>query len=217
MGAGKASASGLNLEERKRGIEDQDDEWGAYAARIKRRAGATISATAAITATPSGAEMNKEKPDIVDFDKLDVNLGEEEPRDVVPECEYDGVNEEAEETWDPEAILEVRSEKSSFMKELVVWEEASREEHRRNTGREPISTKWVDANKGRNGQIQTRSKVVARELRTKGDDRQFDVSAAMPPLEMKRMLFRVPIVDGDLKSEKGGSERKQGHTARRAM
>ena len=29
----------------------------------------------------------------------------------------------------------------------------------------------------------------------KGDHRQFDVFAAMPPLEMKRMLFRMAMVD----------------------
>ena len=64
------------------------------------------------------------------------------------------------------------------MKSLGVWEEVSREECWRNTGREPITTKWVDVNKGRNGEIQIRSRLVARDVRTKGHYLQFDAFAA---------------------------------------
>ena len=66
----------------------------------------------------------------------------------------------------------------------------------------PITTKWVDVNKGRNGEIQIRNKLLARVFRVKGDERQFDVFAAMPPLEMKRMLFRMAIVDEEGRNQK---------------
>ncbi len=80
------------------------------------------------------------------------------------------------------------------------------EECWRNTGRDPTTTKWVDANKGRNGEIQIGSRLVARDFRTK----QF-VFAAMPPLEIKRMFLPMAMVEGDLNSEKGVLKGKKGH------
>ncbi len=90
-------------------------------------------------------------------------------------------------------------------------EGASRAECWRNIGREPITTKWVDASKGRIGEIQIRSRLVARDFRAKGDDRQFDVFAAMPSLEMNMILSRMAMVEGDLHRDKSGLKGKEGH------
>lgn len=52
-------------------------------------------------------------------------------------------------------------------------------------GRPPITTKLVDVDKGRGGEVLIRSRLVARDLKVKNDDRGFDVFAAAPSLEMK--------------------------------
>ncbi len=187
-GGEKESASGLSMEDIKRGIEDQDDEWSECAARIKRRASTANAAAATNAATTSGttASAERENPGTMDIDKLDVNL-EEGPWEDVLACECDDIIEETEETWDPEAVPEARFEEFNFVKALEVWEEALWEECWKNTGRELITIKWVDVNKGHNGKIQIRSRLVARDFRVKGDDRHVDVFVAMPLLETKRM------------------------------
>ncbi len=42
-------------------------------------------------------------------------------------------------------------------------------------------------NKCRDDKVEVRSRLVAREFKTKDDGRQFDVFASMPPFEMKRL------------------------------
>ena len=55
------------------------------------------------------------------------------------------------------------------------------------TGTPPISTKWVDVDKG------SRSRLVARDFRVKGESERSDLFAAMPPLEAKRTLLFVAV------------------------
>ena len=86
--------------------------------------------------------------------------------------------------------------KIAFTVNLGVWERATYEECKLNTGRGPVSTRWVDVDKGRNGEHDVRSRLVARDFKVRGDGREFDVFAAMPPLEAKRLLFRMAVVDG---------------------
>ena len=70
----------------------------------------------------------------------------------------------------------------------ATWEECVEE-----TGRPPISTKWVDVNKGMVQNQIIRSRLVARDFRVKGESDRSDLFAAMPPLEAKRMLFRMAV------------------------
>ena len=119
----------------------------------------------------------------MDTDKLDVITEEGDPSEEIPGCKFDGIGTEKNGIhgmWDPKAVFEARSEEVNFMKSLGAWEEASREECWHNTGREPTTTKWVDVNKGRNGEIQIRSRLVARDFRIKGDERQLVLLAATP-------------------------------------
>ncbi len=93
----EAAGSGLSREERKRGTEAQNGEWdefaGELATRTKRRPGARISTTAAATATASGEETGTEqqKSQAMNFDKLDVNVEEEDPWEEIPGWEFDGI------------------------------------------------------------------------------------------------------------------------------
>lgn len=63
-----------------------------------------------------------------------------------------------------------------------------------NIGRAPITTKWFDVDKGRDGDVLIRSRLVARDFKVKRDDRGFDVFAATPPSGMKRVSFRMSRV-----------------------
>ena len=72
------------------------------------------------------------------------------------------------------------------------------------TGKPPITTRWVDLDEGREGKVLVRSRLVARDFKVKGDERTFDVFAATPPLEMKRLLFRMARVRNSV----GGDDRE---------
>ena len=63
-----------------------------------------------------------------------------------------------------------------------------KDEARRVTGREPISTKWVDTNKGDDKIPNTRARWVGQEFKT---DSRLDLFAGTPPLEaIKSVLSR---------------------------
>jgi hypothetical protein len=65
------------------------------------------------------------------------------------------------------------------------------EECWRETGRGPVSTKWVDVNKGSEDRPDVRCRLVARDYKPKGEKDREDLFAAMPPLEAKKMLFKL--------------------------
>ncbi len=70
---------------------------------------------------------------------------------------------------DARLLREARLEEVEFMGSLGVYEASTREECTRRTGRVPITTKWIDAEKGSGGNVQVRSRLVARDFKTKGD------------------------------------------------
>ena len=55
-------------------------------------------------------------------------------------------------------------------------------------GRPPISVRWVETNKGDDQTPNIRSRLVAREIRTAGQDAIF---APTPPLESLRMILSM--------------------------
>ena len=63
-----------------------------------------------------------------------------------------------------------------------------REEAFRRAGKAPISVKWVDTNKGDDEQPNYRSRLVAREIRKKGENPIF---APTPPLEALRTVLML--------------------------
>ena len=75
------------------------------------------------------------------------------------------------------------------MGRIQLFKEASTQECWDRTGRPPISTKWVDLNKGTKEKPDVRCRLVARDFKPKGEKDREDLFAAMPPLEAKRLLF----------------------------
>ena len=114
------------------------------------------------------------------------------------------VNQEAEDDWHESWYVDDRTgkeltnelvdaaekEEMKFMEEIGVGTEATDAEAWEMTGKAPISTKFVRVNKGTDTEQDVRARLVARDFRVKGDADRFDLFAAMPPLEAKKMLFR---------------------------
>ena len=80
------------------------------------------------------------------------------------------------------------------MIDLGVFETSSWEECLRTTGKAPITTNWIDTDRGSNGEVMVRSRLVARDFKRKGEVDRFELFAAIPPLEAKRMLFRMAVL-----------------------
>ena len=72
---------------------------------------------------------------------------------------------------------------------MGVWKEASVAECWEKTGRDPVTVKWVDTDKGEGDEVRVRSRLVARDFRVKGERDREDLFAATPPLELLRMLI----------------------------
>ena len=69
-----------------------------------------------------------------------------------------------------------------------VWELRTINEARTRMGRSPISVRWVEVNQGDDLNPNIRNRLVAREIRTAGQDAIF---APRPPLESFRMVFSM--------------------------
>ena len=88
----------------------------------------------------------------------------------------------------PELCRAARQKEIDYFKSKGVWEIRSIDEAIRRMGRRPISVRWVETNKGDDGHPNIRSRLVAREVRTPGQDAIF---APMPPLESLRMILSM--------------------------
>ena len=89
-------------------------------------------------------------------------------------------------------VRAARRTELDFFKSKDVWEIASEQEARRNTGRPPISVRWVDVNKGDDITPNYRSRLVARDIRKAGEDPIF---APTPPLEAVRMVLSAAATE----------------------
>ena len=95
-----------------------------------------------------------------------------------------GLGRRAGKCLDLSKVREPRQEEVDYMKLRGIWAEVDRE-----TGEKPVSVKWVDTNKGSDEVPVVRSRLVARDLREKGDKDGQDPFTAIHPLELKRMLL----------------------------
>ena len=59
------------------------------------------------------------------------------------------------------------------------------------TGKPPVSTRWVDVYRGTAENQEVRSSLFARDFKPKGEKDRWDLFAAMPPLEAKKILLRA--------------------------
>ena len=119
--------------------------------------------------------MNQEADDVANEDEMD------EYRDEV----YD---ERTGEPLDTTLTKQAEDEEMAYMEHLGVGVAASEEECWAKTGKAPITTMWVRVNKGTASSPIVRARLVARDFKTKGGRSLF---ASMPPLEAKKLLFRM--------------------------
>ena len=99
---------------------------------------------------------------------------------------------------DGDKVAEVWSGEIGYMeKDLDMFVPATWEECVAETGKPPISAKWVDVNKGtvQNQIIRSKLVLVAQGFCVKGESEseRSDLFAAMPPLEAKRMFLRMAV------------------------
>ena len=83
-------------------------------------------------------------------------------------------------------VRAARKEELKFFLTMQVWAKRRRSEAYERMGKGPISVKWVDTNKGDDEAPNYRSRLVAREIRRKGEDPIF---APTPPLESLRAIL----------------------------
>jgi hypothetical protein len=182
----------------------QDDmEWEEFQRRLKQRAGERAEGEPeAKRAAKEDSEGVKENPKEteMEIDELDVNIEDDVWNELEMYEAEGGLG--ADGALDPEGVARARDEEISYMRRITVWEESTLEECIRMTGKSPVSTRWVDVDKGRQGVPDIRSRLCARDFKVRGDGREFDVFASMPPLEAKRMLFRMAVADGAIRKDR---------------
>lgn len=72
-------------------------------------------------------------------------------------CSYSTEEVDTTQDLDPTLVEKPRAEEIAFMQKLGVWTEASEEGCWHCIGRGPVSTRWVDIDKGREGSVDVRS------------------------------------------------------------
>jgi hypothetical protein len=96
---------------------------------------------------------------------------------------------------DPQMVKQARKEELEFMKKIGLFDLVPVEDCWKSTGKDPITTKWVDVNKGSMEKPDVRCRLVARDFKPKGEAGRADLFAAMPPLEAKKLLFQKAAVE----------------------
>jgi hypothetical protein len=116
---------------------------------------------------------------------------DEQFQDIEPEYFEEGqfFDELSGEELDPKKSIEARLEELTFMKNIPLYDEKDVDECWRVTGKAPISTKWVGKKKG----AEVRMRLVARDFKPRGERMRGDLFAATPPLEAKKMIFRMAV------------------------
>ena len=88
----------------------------------------------------------------------------------------------------PDLVAKAKLEEVNYMQGRNLWSPCSIEECIRVSGKRPVSTRWVNTNKGGEDTWDIRCRLVARDFKGNDKDRD-DLFAGTPPLEAKRILF----------------------------
>eukprot|EP00435_Cladocopium_sp_Y103_P060831 s663_g22.t1 len=98
-------------------------------------------------------------------------------------------------------VQKARAEEIEYARRYKVWEVVPTSEAWSETNRPPISSRWIDINKGDEQRPQYRSRLVIQEIRHSDVEAIF---AATPPLESVRMLLSLQRTgrDRDLKGRR---------------
>ena len=66
---------------------------------------------------------------------------------------------------DPKLVRKARLEEMEYVRKMGVYAAATREECRRETGHDPIKSRWIDINKGDDARPNYRSRWVAKQFK----------------------------------------------------
>ena len=88
--------------------------------------------------------------------------------------------------WAPAEVYKVRMEEVKFIRDMKLYDKVPIEECWKNTGKAPISTKWIDINKRDDEKPNCRSRNVAKEFAI---DKRDGFFVATPPLEIMKLLL----------------------------
>ena len=96
---------------------------------------------------------------------------------------------------DSKLVKVAREVELQWIKKMQVYELVDEKEAREKTGRQPISVRWVDTNKGDDQVPNYRSRLVAQEVRTAGQRVLPDAQlfSSMPPLEALKVLCSLMV------------------------
>ena len=90
-----------------------------------------------------------------------------------------------------EMVAEARREEMAYMMGHT-FSVVKRYECYLQTGRPPISTRWIDSDKSHGqGAMKVRSRFVARDFKKHGERDREDLFCATPPLELLRLLISL--------------------------
>ena len=110
----------------------------------------------------TGTVVSKETEDRMIQAIKEVNVEEENVEGLIGE----GLEEPIDWAWDdvkgetldPKKVAEARREEVEYMIMKGVWKEVSVDECRNKTGKEPVTVRWVDTEKGSGSETSTRSR-----------------------------------------------------------
>ena len=91
-------------------------------------------------------------------------------------------------TLDPNKVRAARAEDLEYVRSMILYIKVPVSECLRKIGRQPISVRWIDINKGDDINTNYRSRFVAREINTHKRD---DLFAATPPLEALKIILSM--------------------------
>ena len=161
----KASGSGLTVQERKAGKRDRSkeehEEDDGDRQENKRIAVGEVDRSSRCRSNPW-----VKVEETIEDEEYEVLLVDEEPEDEELQDAWDDVDGRS---IDVKLVRSARKEEMEFAKKIPVCEEVELEECWNRMGKPPISTKWVDHDKGRGGETDVRSRWVARDFKGKGD------------------------------------------------
>ena len=101
-------------------------------------------------------------------------------------CDGDYIDETTGATLRRDDAAKARVEEMKWCEKFNPFEEVTDETCRSRTGREPISCRWKDINKGDNVRVEVRSRSVAREIKQIGIGSYFP---GTPPLALVRFVI----------------------------
>ena len=89
-------------------------------------------------------------------------------------------------TLDPRKVQQARREEVEYVRQMGLYTKVPIIECRRGKGKNPITVRWIDVNKGDASNPNYRSRFVAREINTY---KREDLFAAIPPLEAFKVII----------------------------